>query len=139
MGHSCSTAPLEAPVKARNLRMKVVSVLVLLMAVIGMSYSATSDVSPLLLRRVLRSPQSGGENTNTRIFFNNGNANSAAAGALFGGLISYAQNQIKNPCTRRGQTTTNNRIFGQGFNFGNFVAGAAAAYGTSQLATNFLN
>jgi len=120
--------------------MKVVSVLVLLMlmAVIEMSYSATSDVSPLLLRRVLRSPQSGGESPNTRIFFNNGNANSAAAGALFGGLISYAQNQIKNPCTRRGPTT-NNRIFGQGFNLGNFVAGAAAAYGTSQLATNFLN
>jgi len=71
-----------------------VLVLLMLMAVIEMSYSATSDVSPLLLRRVLRSPQSGGENTNTRIFFNNGNANSAAAGALFGGLISYAQNQV---------------------------------------------
>merc|ERR1712198_546902 len=109
-----------------------------LLALLGLCLSDTVDISPYVFR-VKRSPQN--QNPPTRIFTSNPNINSAAAGALVGGLLSFGQNQIFNPCTRNSNRNqnTNKKIFGNGFNFGSFVAGAAAGYGTSQLACNFLN
>jgi len=91
---------------------------------VGLASGATSDGTALHLHRALRSPQ-----RNTRIFTNNPDLNSAAAGAFVGSLLSFAQNQVFNPCPK----TNKNTRFG-----GNFVAGAAAGYGISQLASNFL-
>jgi len=62
--------------------------------------------------------------------------NSAAAGALFGSLLSYGQNQVFNPCTRK--QNTNTKFFGGNNNLATFAAGTAAGYGASQLATTFL-
>merc|ERR1712198_11731 len=109
-----------------------------LLALLGLCLSDTVDISPYVFR-IKRSPQN--QNPPTRIFTSNPNINSAAAGALVGGLLSFGQNQIFNPCTRNSNRNqnTNKKIFGNGFNFGSFVAGAAAGYGTSQLASNFLN
>merc|ERR1711926_5303 len=122
----------------RNFEINMKLTGLILLASLGVCLADIVDISPYVFR-IKRSPQTAP----TRIFTNSNQVNSAAAGALFGSLLSFGQNQIFNPCTRnsnrnQNNKNTNTKIFG-GLNFGNFLAGTAAGYGSSQLATSFLN
>merc|ERR1712107_367110 len=75
-------------------RMKLT--LLILPLLIGVAWGITADISPYVFR-IKRAPQD--VQPNTKIFTSNSQVNSAAAGALFGSLLSYGQNQVFNPCT----------------------------------------
>merc|ERR1712107_758433 len=111
-------------------RMKLTRLILPLL--IGVAWGITADISPYVFR-IKRAPQD--VQPNTKIFTSN-QVNSAAAGALFGSLLSYGQNQVFNPCTRK--QNTNTKFFGGNNNLATFAAGTAAGYGASQLATTFL-
>merc|ERR1711973_500649 len=115
----------------RNFEINMKLTGLILLASLGVCLADIVDISPYVFR-IKRSPQTAP----TRIFTNSNQVNSAAAGALFGSLLSFGQNQVFNPCTRNSNKNTNTRLFG-GLNVGSFLAGTAAGYGTSQLATTF--
>merc|ERR1712107_540014 len=67
-------------------RMKLT--LLILPLLIGVAWGITADISPYVFR-IKRAPQD--VQPNTKIFTSNSQVNSAAAGALFGSLLSYGR------------------------------------------------